>query len=663
MVGTVQDVTTLRRAGQELRDAELRSRTVADFAYDWAYWLNPEGGMNYVSPSSERVTGYTARDFLDDTSLINEIVVPEDRDIWANHRYDAFEAEGFREVQFRIRRRDGRVRWIEHACRPVTDDMGNFLGFRASNRDITDRKQAEEALRESDERFRQLADSIDDVFLLNSADLGEVLYVSPVYEKIWGRTCESLYDRPTSWLDAVHPDDAEIAKSTFARARVEETDAEFRITRPDGSLRWVQTRSYPIRDESGEVYRIAGVASDITEEKRLRQESEERLQQVIQADRLSSLGQVVAGVAHEINNPNSFISYNVPLLREIWGAFRPVLTDYAAAHPDWERKGLRFGELIEDMGDIIESIRTGSDRINRVVSDLKDFARLDGSIQTRPLEVNEVVDKTLTIVGAQLRKSVGRIDEGLARGLPKVDGHFQKLEQVAANLLVNASQAIPSKAEGRVSITTRYLKRLRSVLIEVEDNGTGMKPEVVDRIFNPFFTTRREEKGTGLGLSVSRSLVEEHGGVIGVLSRPGLGTRFTVYLPVDKKVRLDLRPTVLCVDKNRDMAARLRQTFSGIGAFPVETANDAEAVPAYLDDHPEVDMVFSEIDLPGVSGWELLERVKSRFPLVAVILYSSSPGALKRKSGATFPPDFLLEKGFEAGKILQIVNAIGRQRL
>ncbi|NIM96610.1 MAG: hypothetical protein GTO24_00580, partial [candidate division Zixibacteria bacterium] len=400
------------------------------------------------------------------------------------------------------------------------------------------------------------------------------------------------------------------------------------FTRMDPSA-GVRSQTYPVRDESGTVHRIAGVVSDITEQHRLRHESKLREQQVIQADRLASLGQVVAGVAHEINNLSSFITYNVPLLKESWNIFEPILMGYSKSNPGWQRNGLSFDELLHDMHETIRAIQSGSDRINRVVADLKDFARLDEGAPTKPVDVNQVVEKTLTIVGAQLRKTVGKTETHLARDLPEISGHPHKLEQVVANLLLNASQAIPSKWEGRISILTRYLDRLGGVMIEVEDNGKGMARDVVDRIFDPFFTTRRERGGTGLGLSVSYSLVQEHHGRLGVLSRPGLGSRFTVYLPIENAAKLDLRPTILCVDSKGNLAKNLQFRLNGNGETPVETISDPERIIPYMEEHPEVDIVVSKIILPGMGGWDPVEKIKPRFPLVALILLSNYPEAFK----------------------------------
>lgn len=523
--------------------------------------------------------------------------------------------------------------------------------------------RAHEELRAVEERFGQLAGNINMVFWITSLGGDEIIYVNQAFESIWGIPVETVRKRPRSWLDALHPEDRDRAPAIFGRRKPEEFGTfEYRIERPDNSIRWIRDRFFPIRGAAGEIHRVARISEDVTEEKRMRKEAEYHLQQIVQADKMASLGEVVAGVAHEINNPNSFIAYNVPLLEETWKAFEPIISDYASTHPEWRKGALSLDEFRIEMREIIEAIGIGSNRISSVVSNLKDFARTDEGIAARPVRINEVIEKTLTIVGAQLRQQASRVDVSLADNLPSIYGHLQKLEQVMANLLLNAAHALPAKDEGRISVATRYIERLGSVLIEIEDNGKGIKTEHMSRIFEPFFTTRRAKGGTGLGLSVSYGLVREHGGIIGALSRPGIGSRFTVYLPVEREAGISLSPIILCVDDDQGFLNMLRTIFIKVNT-DVETLGSSEAALGYLEEHPEVDIVLSDLFMPGMDGWELLVKVKARFPLIAFILYTGRQDALKEKPKGVPFPDFFLEKPFTVQQLTRLVDSFGRQVL
>lgn len=408
--------------------------------------------------------------------------------------------------------------------------------------------------------------------------------------------------------------------------------------------------------------RVLVSINDITEQKRMEEEARLRHLQLIQADKLASLGEVVAGVAHEINNPNNFITYNLPILKKIWAMAEPVLADHAKKSPDWPGRGMEFTDLKQNMAEIIEAIQTGSDRINNVVVNLKDFARQDETLKAEPVRINKMIDKTMTIVGAQARKSVNNIVLNLSDDLPLIMGHFQKLEQVMANLIMNAAHAIPDKKKGRLIISTRYIERLKSVVIEVEDNGVGMDPETMEKIFDPFYTTKKDRGGTGLGLSVSYSLVMEHNAVIGVHSRPGLGTRFTLILPEDPiTTKVDLRPTILCVDDEEMYLDMMRTFFGRVDNVEFEGSNSPEGIVAHLEEHPEVDIVISDVNMPGIDGWELLGNIKARFPLLPVILYSGFPDALKNPSA--IQPDSTLKKPFTLNQLTETINTIGRQKI
>jgi CheY-like chemotaxis protein len=313
------------------------------------------------------------------------------------------------------------------------------------------------------------------------------------------------------------------------------------------------------------------------------------------------------------------------------------------------------------MKEIIEEFKIASQRIKRVIAGLKEFARADEIAEKKPVQIEEVINGVLIIVGAQVRKTISRIDRYIDSNLPPIQGHFQKIEQVLANLLINAHQSIPADRKGRIVITARNIERLKSVLIEVEDNGMGMQQELLDHIFEPFFTTRRDKEGTGLGLSISYGLIKEHHGIIGVLSRPGMGSRFSIYLPVGAQKQIDIRPAILCLDSDAGYLNEIKMSLVGVIDWCCNSKDTTEDVITYLEEHPEVDFFISEIKLPAMNGWDLLKRIRERFPLLPVILYSADSFALKQI--ITTQPEFLLKKPFNILQLRNIIRDVGRQRL
>ncbi len=494
----------------------------------------------------------------------------------------------------------------------------------------------------------------------------QVTYVSWSVMKMTGYSPYQFIDDPAFWFKCIHEDDRKkFLEELNASPNHEHFQTEYRFRTADGTYKWFSDNRRSVKCPDKNFNHIVGVWQDITEEIKLRQESDYRLQQIIQADKLASLGEVVAGVAHEINNPNSFITYNIPILEETWKIFEPILKDFGRQHPYWQKSNINMtmNDLCQDMNEIIEAIKIGSDRITNVVENLKEFARVDESTNFKPVQINEVVEKTLVIVGGQLRKAASDIQVNLTKGLPLINGHFQKLEQVVTNLLVNAAQAIPDREKGKISITTRFLKRLNCILLEIIDNGVGMKPDVMKYIFEPFFTQRRNAGGTGLGLSVSYGLIKEHYGKIGVHSKPGIGSRFTIFIPIEDKIKAKIRPSILCVDDDISTLNMLKTLFIEVNDTNFESTSNPESVVAYLKEHPEVDIVLSDIMMPGINGWVLLKKIKEGFPLISVILYTGNPEAFKNVPSETPEPDFLLEKPFEIKELLNIIYSIDRQRL
>jgi signal transduction histidine kinase len=305
--------------------------------------------------------------------------------------------------------------------------------------------------------------------------------------------------------------------------RIRETHAPITAEIRKGDT-YYEVHALPVFSKDQEVDGIIEFYRDITGQKVYEQ-------QLQQADKLKSLGQLVSGVGHEINNPNQFIRGNVKIIKQALEDLLPIVDEYQAAHPELKIARLKYDFFRENIMTLVNDMANGSERIKRIVDSLKGFARKDEGRLTDRVEINNVIQESAHLVYNQVHKRAEIILD-LAPNLPVFAGNAQKLEQVLINLIINAGQAIPDDQRGEIRVTSA-LDGNRIKLV-VADNGIGMNERTMKSIFDPFFTTKRATGGSGLGLSIVFRIVEEHQGTIQVKSRVGKGTTFTLRLPHGK---------------------------------------------------------------------------------------------------------------------------------
>lgn len=252
--------------------------------------------------------------------------------------------------------------------------------------------------------------------------------------------------------------------------------------------------------------------------------------QLVQADKMAALGVLVSGVAHEINNPNGLILLNLPMLKRALADATPILDERQATAGDFTLGGISYSRMRDELPAMIDEMQEGAQRIKRIVNDLKDFSRMDDSPRHGPVNPGEAAAKAIRLVEAAIKKSTDRFFLRLAPELPMVRGDAQRIEQVIINLVLNACQALPDKSRA-IEVTAARDEAMGQVVVTVRDEGCGIAPEHMERLTDPFFTTKREMGGTGLGLSVSAGIVKEMGGSLEFSSTPGLGTTVTLRLP------------------------------------------------------------------------------------------------------------------------------------
>jgi len=421
----------------------------------------------------------------------------------------------------------------------LLDELAADIGLALEiHRKDAEKLRVEQSLGESEERFRQLTENIREVFWLTAADQRRIFYVSPAYETIWGRSCRSLYESPRDWLDAIHPEDrAAVLKAALTRRAAGDYDQEYRIVRPDGEIRWIHDRAFPVRDSAGAVYRIAGIAEDITERKkaaealkRVNEDLEARVQERTRAlmeanlklrdvDRLKS--EFLANMSHELRTP----------LNAIIG-FSEIIQDGKAGAISAEQK--------EYLGDILSSAR----HLLRLINDVLDLSKVEAgrmeilpstfSIDEMLAEVTQNVAPIMSVKGLKLVREI-------ADDFPPITADRSKLLQILLNL---ASNAVKFTDRGAITIAARVRPDApgaqapaeKTILeFQVRDTGSGIKAEDLPLLFQPFTqlepSLQKRHEGTGLGLHLSRRLAELLGGELSVESAYGKGSTFTLILP------------------------------------------------------------------------------------------------------------------------------------
>jgi len=285
--------------------------------------------------------------------------------------------------------------------------------------------------------------------------------------------------------------------------------------------RYIQVQAQPVFNKDHEVDGILEFYRDITLEKTYDQ-------QLQQADKLASIGQLVSGIGHEINNPNQFIRGNVKIIQQSLEDMLPIVDEYVKEHPDLKIARLNYDFFREHIMTLVDDMAHGSERIKAIVEGLRTFTRKDEGLLVDKVDINTLIETSARLVHNEVHKNAD-IEIDLSPGVPTFTGNSQKIEQVLINLIVNASQAIPDDRRGLIKVATNYENERITVL--VEDNGKGMNESTVKQIFNPFFTTKRAKGGTGLGLAIAFRIIQEHNGKIQVKSKPGVGTTFIIRIP------------------------------------------------------------------------------------------------------------------------------------
>jgi len=378
-------------------------------------------------------------------------------------------------------------------------------------------------------------------------------------------------------------------------------------------------------------------------------------QQLQQSQKMETLGTLVAGVAHEINNPINLIMYNIPLLQKIWADFMPILKERQQIEPNQKFGGFDYDFLADNLVRLIADIEMAAHRVAKTVADLKDFSRKSNVAEKSPLQINSAVKNALRLAQTTLRNSAVNINLQLGQDLPDIDGNLQSIEQIILNIVINAVQAI-DHAHGRIDVTTGWRNQDGRVYIRITDNGRGISTTISDKIFLPFITDKQSEGGTGLGLSVSYSLVKAHEGDIIFDTTPGEGTSFTVLLP---SVIGGQVPKILVVDDDDAIRQMLIEALTMDHRYLVEEASNGIEASIKLGTY-RPDLLILDIFMPEMDGLEVCRTINNEPKLsdMKVVITTGYPEHPKLDEVVALGYTDIFSKPFDLINFIQAIEKI-----
>ncbi len=534
---------------------------------------------------------------------------------------------------------------LKHRLERLLPAMQRALG---QGRERARRREAEAALRASEQRFREMAENIGEIFWIATPHAERWLYLSSAAELIWGRPLTELYSRHALWREAMDLEDRRRLEAAVASlAESSEYRLEYRIRRPDGTLRWLEDRGYPIRGASGEIERIVGVATDITERKSLEV-------QLHQSQKMEAIGQLAGGIAHDFNNLLTVINGRAALALSSTG-------------------------LSAETRDDLAQIAQAGERAAGLTRQLLLFSRKQTMVR-RPLDLNRVIGESTRLFARLIGEHI-TVEMQLEPQLPVISADSTMIEQIVMNLAINARDAMPKG--GRLILSTSTLtlsdshrphpleaRAGRYVKFSVRDSGCGIPEEILPRIFEPFFTTKEVGKGTGLGLATVFGIARQHDGWVDVQSTVGSGSEFDVYFPATQGSEgLAEIPaaanttergseTILLVEDEKAVREFAALVLTRRGYKVLEATSSVDALETWSTHADHVSLILTDIVMPdGVSGLDLAAKLQAEKPGLRVICTSGYSSEMLRQF-SLLPGFHFIHKPYSPPALLAIVREV-----
>jgi PAS domain S-box-containing protein len=396
-------------------------------------------------------------------------------------------------------------------------------GILVISNEMTERKLVEEALLESEERYRRLFETDTNAIIMADQETLRIIDVNPAAEKMYGYSHEEF-------LKLTTPDtSAEPKKSTKALAEKQRWIPLRQHRKKDGTVFPVEVSVSYFLYQGREV-NVAAIR-DISQRKRLEEDARISQAKLIQANKMASLGLLASGITHEISNPNNYILNNLSMLADAWQSSLPILEEYYRENGEFQLGGLPFSQLRDMAPRLFSGTVEGAQRIGFIIDKLKNFVRQDYGTTSLCFDINYIVSGALEMINSEIRKHCDNFTMETCPELPHAYGNPQQIGQVVVNLVLNALQSLPGRGHG-VKVRTGMTEQGRNLYITISDEGLGIPNDIIDHITEPFFTTRGDQGGSGLGLYISDSILRDNRGRLSFISEPGKGTIATVLLEV-----------------------------------------------------------------------------------------------------------------------------------
>ena len=654
---TFEDITERLRTENDLKETNRQLSTLLANLPGMSYRCenSPDWPMSFISDGCNALTGYRPAELQVNNPAYGDLIIPEDRQMVWDSVQSALDVHRPFELHYRISTVEGKLKWVWERGRGVFDEQGKILFLEGFISDITERKKAEEALRESEEKFRTLIQQSHDAIYLLNGDQFEIINSS--FTELFGYDRAEIHSKGFNFRKLVAPKSLPFIENRVARLnRGERVEPlyEFTAVAKDGREIQCETSVSYIDYKGGTA--ALGVIRDITLRRQAEEERDRLRAQLTQAQKMESVGRLAGGVAHDFNN----------MLGVIIGRAELAMQRLESTHP-----------LYEDL----QEIRKAAERSANLTRQLLAFARKQ-TIAPRVLDLNETVEGMLKM----LRRLIG--EDITLTWMPKaelwpVKVDPSQIDQILANLCVNARDAITGV--GKITIETdnvqfdeEYCSLYPSfnpgeyVLLTISDNGCGMDKDTLDKLFEPFFTTKSPGKGTGLGLATVYGIVKQNNGFINVYSEPGKGSNFKIYLPryvraPERQAKEQAEPpaprgneTILLVEDELAILNMAKTMLEGLGYTVLSANSPREAIRIAKKHSGAIHLLMTDVIMPEMNGRELAVKLSALYANLKSLYISGYTADVIAHHGVLDEGVYFIQKPFSlrnlAARVREALN-------